>query len=144
MTGGQGLPSQRVESEVRIFGVALDSQIPKSLCAVAWTMLPPRLALLASCLTPAATMGTFPEAHPHAGTAVVFSVFYGTFLCPMSLCLPIGALALVRPHPTALRGLGCVCGKRTARRVSQDGMLMSVRLCVDARNTSASARRQVP
>lgn len=47
------------------------------------------LALLASCLTPAKTMGTFPEAQPHAGTAVVFSVFYGTFHCPMSLCLPI-------------------------------------------------------
>lgn len=109
------------------------------------------LGPLAFCLTPAVTTGSFPAAHSHTGMAVVFpprprSVFYRIFHGPMSLCSPIEALALARPHPTVLQEMGCSYVKRIAKHVSQDGMCMhmSMHLCVDSRNSSASAWWQVP
>lgn len=96
MTGSQGLPSQKDGTQrwgdwmmlcnhksqrahvlwpgrCKPMCCGLDNASP---CAVAWTML---LAWaftgpLASSPTPAMTIASFPAAHPHTGTAMVFSL----------------------------------------------------------------------
>lgn len=153
MTGSQGLPFlEGWNPEVGTLDAALESQIPKSLCAVAWTMLPPRVFTGTSCLLPHPCRDHWifpcsPLSHRNGrGFFPPWSVFYRIFHGPMSLCLPIEALALARPHPTILQEMGCSYVKRIAKHVSQDGMCMhmSMHLCVDSRNSSASAWWQVP